>query len=160
MRRDKTDRSMAGMEGALASTKADEADCGKVRRILEVRTMSNSINSDLAFHQQALNTRAYQQRLLASNIANADTPNYKARDVPISAALSGCAGSRMGPLCLGDHQRAPERCGCQPLEAMVRFRTMRQGAVDSNTVDMDVEQRLCRERDPLRGQPDLHQWLC
>ena len=108
--------------------------------------MSNSINSDLAFHQQALNTRAYRQQLLASNIANADTPNYKARDVDFSSALKGCAGFAHGAAGLGDHQqRAPERCGCQPLEAMVRFRTMRQGAVDGNTVDMDVERSAFAE---------------
>ncbi|MCB1911398.1 MAG: flagellar basal body rod protein FlgB [Zoogloeaceae bacterium] len=108
--------------------------------------MSNSINSDLAFHQQALNTRAYRQQLLASNIANADTPNYKARDVDFSSALKGALGSRMGPLALATTNSAHlSDAAANPLEAMLRFRTMRQGAVDGNTVDMDVERSAFAE---------------
>ena len=35
----------------------------------------------LAFHEKALVTRAYRQEILASNLANSDTPHYKARDI-------------------------------------------------------------------------------
>jgi flagellar basal-body rod protein FlgB len=43
--------------------------------------MSNSLDTLLQFHQQALSVRGFRQQLLASNIANADTPNYKAREI-------------------------------------------------------------------------------
>ena len=41
----------------------------------------------LAFHEQSLLARAYRQEVLGSNLANADTPNYKARDVQFADVL-------------------------------------------------------------------------
>ena len=49
--------------------------------------MTNRIGDALSFQSRALGLRAYRQQLLAGNIANADTPNYKARDFDFSAAL-------------------------------------------------------------------------
>ena len=43
--------------------------------------MINKLDDAFQFHQQALELRSFRQQLLASNIANADTPGYKARDV-------------------------------------------------------------------------------
>jgi flagellar basal-body rod protein FlgB len=51
--------------------------------------MLDKLDAELAFGQQALDVRSYRQELLSSNIANADTPNYKARDVEFSSALAG-----------------------------------------------------------------------
>lgn len=41
--------------------------------------VASKIDNLLSFQQQALGLRAYRQQVLAGNIANADTPNYKAR---------------------------------------------------------------------------------
>lgn len=62
--------------------------------------------------------RAYRQELLASNIANADTPGYKALDIDINDAL---------------------RTGKTKDEIQVQYRIPAQGSIDGNTVDMDVE---------------------
>ena len=51
--------------------------------------MSSRIDQMFQFHQTALNLRAARQELIASNIANADTPNYKARDIDFASALQG-----------------------------------------------------------------------
>jgi flagellar basal-body rod protein FlgB len=51
--------------------------------------MMDKLDSDMAFGREALDVRAYRQELLSSNIANADTPGYKARDVDFSTALAG-----------------------------------------------------------------------
>ena len=40
-----------------------------------------------ANHEQALKFRALRNQVLSSNIANADTPNYKARDIDFGAVL-------------------------------------------------------------------------
>ncbi|MEO8408850.1 MAG: flagellar basal body protein, partial [Oxalobacteraceae bacterium] len=42
--------------------------------------MIDKLDAALRFHQEALNLRARRQDVLSSNIAHADTPNYKARD--------------------------------------------------------------------------------
>ena len=49
--------------------------------------MLDRLNEDFRFYQQALALRAQRQEVLSSNIANADTPNYKARDIDFKAAM-------------------------------------------------------------------------
>src|SRR3546814_21124100 len=50
--------------------------------------MINQINEDFGFHQKALALRQQRPEVLATNIANSDTPNYKARDIDFASALS------------------------------------------------------------------------
>ncbi len=108
--------------------------------------MTNRLDNALQFHQDALNARAYRQQLLSTNIANADTPNYKARDVDFSAALSGALGSRMGPLALATTSaRHQQSSTAHPLEGLARYRTEQQSSVDGNTVNMDVERAAFAE---------------
>ena len=85
------------------------------------------------FSQNALNLHAYRQQLIASNIANADTPGYKARDVDFAAALKTAEAAH-------GHARSPTR-GSEgvPLGTDVLFRSAVQRSVDGNTVDLDVE---------------------
>ena len=47
----------------------------------------NRLTNSLDFQAQALTLRAERQRLIASNIANADTPGYVARDMDFASAL-------------------------------------------------------------------------
>ena len=49
--------------------------------------MPISFDSALGIHQQALSLRTTRTEMLASNIANADTPGYKARDIDFKSAL-------------------------------------------------------------------------
>jgi len=104
--------------------------------------MMEKIDNFLNFHATVLRLRANRQQLLASNIANADTPNYKARDVEFSSTLRG-ALSRQGGAPVeatktsATHISGPSDTG--PIGAPVLYRTMQQGSVDGNTVDMDVE---------------------
>jgi flagellar basal-body rod protein FlgB len=51
--------------------------------------MLDRLDKDFAFNKEALDVRAYRQEVLSSNIANADTPNYKARDINFSSSLAG-----------------------------------------------------------------------
>jgi flagellar basal-body rod protein FlgB len=50
--------------------------------------MIDKLDAELGFGREALDVRAYRQELLSSNIANADTPGYKARDVEFAGALA------------------------------------------------------------------------
>ncbi|HEY1611603.1 MAG TPA: flagellar basal body protein [Paraburkholderia sp.] len=51
--------------------------------------MLDKLDAEFAFGREALDVRATRQTLLSSNIANADTPGYLARDVDFSASLAG-----------------------------------------------------------------------
>jgi flagellar basal-body rod protein FlgB len=112
--------------------------------------MVAKLDDYLRFNETALNLRAQRQQLLASNIANADTPNYKARDIDFAKTLEGAmAGKTSGSLPPVEMTRTsaghiagtaqsdggPGTIGGSP----VMYRPSTQGSVDGNTVDMDVE---------------------
>ncbi len=87
----------------------------------------------LQFQTQALTLRAERQRLLASNIANADTPGYVARDLDFAAALreaTAVTGGLAQPAA-GDAAVAAER--------HLRYAAPSQTNLDGNSVDMDRE---------------------
>src|ERR1700691_1788413 len=54
--------------------------------------MALNLDSYLGVHAQALTLEAKRTELLAANLANADTPNYKARDIDFKAALAAAGG--------------------------------------------------------------------
>jgi flagellar basal-body rod protein FlgB len=108
--------------------------------------MKSMLDRELGFHQTALDVRAYRQQLLASNIANADTPHYKARDVEFKAALAGALEGRLGPLALATTSgRHLQTAAGTPLEGHAQYRTEQQSSVDGNTVNMDVERSAFAE---------------
>jgi len=106
--------------------------------------MIGNLDDYFRFHQNALSLRAERQKVLASNIANADTPNYKARDFDFTKALQNAMGSAT-PVQQGGIARTAQGhlAGNAPGKAIagepLQFRTVTQGSVDGNTVDMDVE---------------------
>lgn len=73
-----------------------------------------------SLHERALALRAYRQEIIASNIANADTPNYKAVDIDIKEALNN---------------RTPLS------EVPIKYQINKSPGVDGNTVDMDIERQ-------------------
>ena len=102
--------------------------------------MANAIDAALSFHAKALNVRATRQELLASNIANADTPGYKARDLDfgksLTAALAGQSGSVNLVRTSAAHLPA---AALKSGSGAALYRTVVQPSIDGNTVDMDVE---------------------
>jgi flagellar basal-body rod protein FlgB len=108
--------------------------------------MKALIDDALRFHQTALNVQAQRQQLLASNIANADTPGFKARDLDFRAALKNALGERAGPLPLTTSSpRHLPAAAATPFEAYVGYRRETQSSVDGNTVNMDVERAAFAE---------------
>jgi flagellar basal-body rod protein FlgB len=103
--------------------------------------MLNRLTDTLNFHGQALTLRSERQRLLASNIANADTPGYVARDMNFAQALrEATGGSRNGASTLATSQAghlagSPGARG----EANLLYANASQTNLDRNTVDMDRE---------------------
>lgn len=93
----------------------------------------------LHFHTTAIDLRAQRQELLASNIANADTPNYKARDIDFGSALKGALQGGGQPLALAATSQGHMAGTGAAYDANVMYRTEEQSSVDGNTVNMDVE---------------------
>ncbi|MBU3752257.1 MAG: flagellar basal body rod protein FlgB, partial [Mycobacterium sp.] len=57
----------------------------------------NFLDKDLAIHERALRLRGQRLEVLSANIANADTPNYKARDLDFRAAMAQAQGASTDP---------------------------------------------------------------
>jgi len=103
--------------------------------------MLGKLDQYLQFNQTALSLRSSRQEVLASNIANADTPNYKARDFDFTSALNGAMASSTAAAAVGNSTGAGAAAADSGTTAMpaLSYRAPAQGAVDGNTVDMDVE---------------------
>jgi flagellar basal-body rod protein FlgB len=100
----------------------------------------SKLDNAFSFQQQALSLRANRQQVLAGNIANADTPNYKARDFDFSAALKDAvAGRNGGNLPLASTSGRHLQSGGDSGPARLMYRNELQSSVDGNTVNMDVE---------------------
>jgi flagellar basal-body rod protein FlgB len=102
--------------------------------------MLDRIDKEIGFLTRALQLRAHRQQVIASNIANADTPNYQARDVDFAEALRGTGGR--GALALVTtsprHMHGSGAAG-GAAQDFVKYRTVIQPSIDNNTVDMNVE---------------------
>ncbi len=125
--------------------------------------MLERLTGTLQFQGEALALRAQRQQVLASNIANADTPNYQARDFDFGQALAQAA-ARIGDVPAGSASTlssagsalrvalAPPDSGSVAGEAFLPasgagtsshpamlWRTPQQPSLDRNTVDLDRE---------------------
>lgn len=104
--------------------------------------MVGKLDEALRFHEVALSLRAQRQQLLASNIANGDTPNYKARDFDFSKALENAlsnAGTASAPMAKTSPAHMNPAAGESVAGTPLLYRTEPQGSVDGNTVDVDAE---------------------
>lgn len=99
--------------------------------------MTISFDKAFGIHQHALMARSERAELLAGNLANADTPGYKAKDMDFQAALSKAQGSQNFSLSRTDSRHfvvdlAPP--------GTVQYRVPNQPDTgDGNTVDVQTE---------------------
>lgn len=113
--------------------------------------MLANLTNALDFQSKALVVRAERQRLIASNIANADTPGYVGRDLDFKAAMRDAAGGNNLSLSLsapsGSTQSGISDTRHIPLQASTAslggsglgYTAQTQPAMDGNSVDMDRE---------------------
>ena len=108
----------------------------------KVTHMIGRINESFQFHSASLRLRGERQQVLAANIANADTPGYKAVDFDFARALADAAGraATSGSPALTatakDHRGGGAGGGIAPT---LQFRGASQGSIDGNSVEMDAE---------------------
>lgn len=101
--------------------------------------MSISFNNALGVHERALNVRSQRAEVLATNLANSDTPGYKARDFDFKAALAQAGGNQMAmQTTQGNHLQANGQAPGQGPQELL-YRTPMQPSLDGNTVDSQME---------------------
>ncbi|MCM2678935.1 flagellar basal body rod protein FlgB [Echinimonas agarilytica] len=101
--------------------------------------MAINFDNALGIHQHTLGVRSQRAEVLASNMANADTPNYKARDIDFQTALSRAQSNQSGRQSLA---RTNERHIAMSSEMTpeMKFRVPNQPDTgDGNTVDVQAE---------------------
>jgi len=103
-------------------------------------------------HEQALLLQGQRVGILAANLANADTPNYKARDIDFSAVLAHSDAAPL-PLATTDGAHIAMNDGATP-SADLMYRNPYQASLDGNTVEMPVEQAAFSENN-VRYQASL-----
>ncbi|WP_226442618.1 flagellar basal body rod protein FlgB [Quatrionicoccus australiensis] len=133
--------SLANIVAGWASFAAfsDGMDCAFVKAKPMEFPMSN-LEQHLSVYSQAMNFRTQRHQVLASNIANADTPHYKARDFSFESAMQNAmAGRGSDSIAMATTSGGHIRGGGSGGQAALQYRTETQSAVDGNTVDMDVE---------------------
>lgn len=116
-------------------------------------TVNDRIESLLQVQRRALSAQTYRQELLASNIANADTPNYKARDFDFAAAM--IAAGTSGDLVLARTSQTHLGAGASAVSDVdLKYRIPYQPSLDGNTVEAPVEQAAFAEN-AVRYQASL-----
>lgn len=98
-----------------------------------------SFDNALGLHEAALRVRAQRMEVLSSNLANADTPNYKARDLDFKAVLQAQNTQSMPASAMktthANHLQGPGGA----MGASLQYRNPMQPSIDGNTVDPQVE---------------------
>lgn len=98
--------------------------------------MTINFDKALGIHPQALAVREKRGELLAANLANADTPGYKARDLDFKTILNQNL-TMAQPM---ERTQANHFSLQQGFEARAMFRNPNQASLDGNTVEANVEQ--------------------
>ena len=96
----------------------------------------NALKDHISFQASALSLRDTRNTMLASNIANAATPGYKARDLDFDREMSRMIGD--SPVRMRDQRHVNNLIGIGA--DMVQYRQPLNPSLDGNTVEMSVEQ--------------------
>ncbi len=95
----------------------------------------NMIDSVFSANEKALGVRSQRMEILSRNIANADTPNFKARDIDFKQALKDTQSNSLQTTHGGHIQSVGEET-----RTASKFRVPFNVAIDGNTVELPVEQ--------------------
>ena len=109
--------------------------------------MPVNLDNYLGVHAQALKLRSQRTEVLAANLANADTPNYQARDLDFKSALAAATGNKGSGVHL--ETTSARHIGAAGVNgtggAELKYRTPLAPALDGNTVDTQLEQAAFAE---------------
>ena len=101
--------------------------------------MRFNLDKAMGIHEEALYVRARRGATLASNLANSDTPNYKARDIDFRQVLRNAADADSNERLINTNARHLQPGGFSAASAELLYRNPYQPSLDGNTVDAQVE---------------------
>ncbi len=101
--------------------------------------MAVGFDSYLGVHDDALRLRTQRAEILAANLANADTPNYKAKDIDFQKALK-MAQSEQSPFELKTTNFRHIHATGEADNPALAYRQPTQPSLDGNTVETHIEQ--------------------
>lgn len=104
--------------------------------------MPNTMDGIFGIHTTALQARSTRTKLLASNLANADTPNYKSKDIDFASVIKKAANSGLTATRTHTTHKNHIPVSRSEFEGGVKYRTPTQSSLDGNTVESDIEQSL------------------
>ncbi|HEU4618213.1 MAG TPA: flagellar basal body rod protein FlgB [Gammaproteobacteria bacterium] len=107
--------------------------------------MSNWIDAAFGIHTRALAVGAKRLELIAGNLANSDTPGFKARDIDFREVLQGETDSGLQPLSLRTTEAGHQAGGAASLDGEALYRVPNHPSLDGNTVDTELEQSAFAE---------------
>ena len=102
--------------------------------------MPISFEKAFSIHDDAMVMRARRSSILASNIANADTPNYKARDVDFQSILKNIDQQQGGGLRLAGTDTSHFQNSKSSYDSELKYRNPLHASLDGNTVESNIEQ--------------------
>ena len=98
-----------------------------------------SFKAALGVHEQALLLRGERAKLLANNLANADTPNFRARDLDFKAIIQGQVDAQEAAPLRQTHRHHIAGAGPLGDRPGLLYRAPTQPSIDGNTVDEQLE---------------------
>ena len=98
------------------------------------------IDKAFSIHDDALVLRSQRSSILAANIANADTPTYKARDMDFQAMMRDVQNGNDQAFSLAQSNKRHLPASAPTVEPTIKSRNPLQASLDGNTVDMHAEQ--------------------
>ena len=101
--------------------------------------MPISFQNAFGIHERALVLKAKRSEVLASNLANADTPHFKARDIDFKSVLNQAQSSQRSVPLKATHAQHI-RTDASNMPATLLYRVPEHASLDGNTVDSKVEQ--------------------
>lgn len=105
--------------------------------------MSINFDSALGSHERVLYRLSERSGVLASNLANADTPGYKARDLDFKTALNGVRATQLA--LSTDNSRHLQASDAKSPGGELLYRVPNHAALDGNTVEVEMEQAAFAE---------------
>ncbi len=118
--------------------------------------MASPIEKLFGVHEQAITLRAARSEMLAANLANSDTPNYKAKDIDFKSAFESLQGGQLQSsikLAKSSSQHFSSDLNGIANQA-IRYRVPSHASLDGNTVDSDFEKSAFTEN-AIRYQASL-----
>ncbi|MBX2879962.1 MAG: flagellar basal body rod protein FlgB [Granulosicoccus sp.] len=104
-----------------------------------------SIDNYLAVHANAIKLRSKRAELIAGNLANADTPGYRPRDINFAAAMKAATSVGSAQMSTTHSKHIPLRSHAAGTRTL--YRDSPQGSLDENSVDSELERTKFADND-------------